>query len=558
MPEHQQTLDELLDCLISPPVMAYPNYEDPFILHVDASRKGLGTVLYQKQNGTIRVIGYGSRTLTPSEQNYHLHSGKLEFLGLKWAVTEHFKDYLYYSKHFTVFTDNNPLTYVLSTAKAHATGLRWVGELSEFNFNIKYRPEKISTDVDTLSRMPFDINCYMEECTEEVSKEALQTTYTTVNAANKEKVNWITAVVNSVATLQAQLDQLNLKPSSLKVIDLTKAQIEDRNISKIIQLKQADSKPSPKQHKVTHPELRQYMYEFDNLFLSKDGLLCRRIGNHEQVVLPQSLCRLVYEELHENMGHLGLDRVYQLAKDRFYWPYMRRDIDNFIHQSCSCLKQRRPHIPIREPLQPIVSTAPFDLISIDFVHLETSIGGYQYILVVVDHFTKFPQAFQTRNKSGTTVADKIFSEFIPRFGFPGRIIHDQGGEFESDLFKKLSMLSGIKNLRTTPYHPQGNGICERMNRTLLGMLRTLPETHKSHWANHLHHLIHAYNCTHHDTTGYSPHFLLFGRNPRLPIDLILNLGNESEAKSYPKYVSKWKASLEEAYKIVSTKMKTRA
>ena len=90
------------------------------------------------------------------------------------------------------------------------------------------------------------------------------------------------------------------------------------------------------------------------------------------------------------------------------------------------------------------------------------------------------------------------------------------------------------------------------------MLRTLTETHKSHWANHLHHLIHAYNCTRHDTTGYSPHFLLFGRNPRLPIDLIFNLGNESEAKSYPKYVLKWKASLEEAYQIVSTKMKARA
>ena len=95
------------------------------------------------------------------------------------------------------------------------------------------------------------------------------------------------------------------------------------------------------------------------------------------------------------MGHLGLDRVYQLSKDRLYWPYMHRDIDNFIHQSCSCLKQRRPHIPIREPLQPIVSTAPFDLISIDSVHLETRIGGYQYILVVVNHFTKFAQAFPT-------------------------------------------------------------------------------------------------------------------------------------------------------------------
>ena len=110
----------------------------------------------------------------------------------------------------------------------------------------------------------------------------------------------------------------------------------------------------------------------------------------------------------------------------------------------------------------------------------------------------------------------------------------------------------------TPYYPQGNGICERMNCTLLGMLWTLPETRKSPWANHLHHLIHAYNCTHHDTTGYSPHVLLLGRNPRLPIDLIFNLRNESEAKSHPKYVSKCKASLEEVHKIVSTKMKARA
>ena len=152
---------------------------------------------------------------------------------------------------------------------------------------------------------------------------------------------------------------------------------------------------------------------------------------------------------------------------------------------------------------------------------------------------KFAQAFPTQNKSGTTAADKIFSEFIPRFGSPERIIHDQGGDFGSDLFKKLSMLSEIKNLRMTLYHPKGNGICERMNCTPLGMLWILPETHKSHWANHLHHLIHTYNCTRHETTGYSPHFLPFSHNQRLPIDIIFNLGNESEAKSYPKYVSKW-------------------
>ena len=118
-------------------------------------------------------------------------------------------------------------------------------------------------------------------------------------------------------------------------------------------------------------------------------------------------------------------------------------------------EQKPEHLPTREPLQPINSSSPFDLISVDFVHLEQSSGGYEYILVIVDHFTKFDQAYPTKNKSGSTVAMKIFSKLIPRFGFPGRIIHDQGEEFKNAIFKMLTELSGVRNLRTKPYHPQG-------------------------------------------------------------------------------------------------------
>ncbi|XP_073668068.1 uncharacterized protein [Paramisgurnus dabryanus] len=170
---HQEILNFLVNKLTTPPILGYPDLTQPFILHCDASQEGLGAVLYQRQRSQLVVIGYASRTLTPPEKNYHLHSGKLEFLALKWAICERFRDYLYHAPHFTVYTDNNPLTYVLSTAKLNSTGHRWVAELADFNFSIKYRPGKSNADADGLSRMPVDISQLMEECTRSVSQEVI-------------------------------------------------------------------------------------------------------------------------------------------------------------------------------------------------------------------------------------------------------------------------------------------------------------------------------------------------------------------------------------------------
>jgi hypothetical protein len=123
--------------------------------------------------------------LTPAEKNYHLHSEKLEFLALKWSITEQFRDYMYYSPKFTVFTDNNPLTYILATAKLNATGLRWVGELSNFNFDIKYRPGRSNTDADILSRLPGYFEEYIASCTQTISQKELDTSITSIRALGK-------------------------------------------------------------------------------------------------------------------------------------------------------------------------------------------------------------------------------------------------------------------------------------------------------------------------------------------------------------------------------------
>ena len=223
------------------------------------------------------------------------------------------------------------------------------------------------------------------------------------------------------------------------------------------------------------------------LYCDGDGLLFRRSGPYSQLVLPQKFHNIVFKELHQEMGHLGAPRIVQLARERFYWPNMEDDVTHFVTKVCPYLKL---NLSTRESLHSVTTSYPFELVSIDFLHLEQSSGGYEYILVVIDHFTRFAQAYATKNKSAKAAADLccLFNDSVLQFCSEQRYFMIKDGSLRINSFTDWKSLLC---LRTTPYHSQGNGKVERFNRTLLRMLKTLPESQKHKWKDSLNKVVQA-------------------------------------------------------------------
>ncbi|XP_023806199.1 uncharacterized protein LOC111946697 [Oryzias latipes] len=266
-----QAFNQIIHCLTHAPVLAFADPTKPYELHVDASFKGLGAVLYQQQEDGLRPVAFASRKLSQSEKRYPIH--QLEFLSLKWAVVDRFHDYLYGAR-FTVRTDNNPLTYVLSTAKLNAVGHRWLAALSTYDFDVQYRPGKHNIDADILSRRfpDLDPDTEWETISESVVKSICQKVKVSGTPDSPIRcVDQIGASPECVPDiyafpLQMELQSLEQFPKA----DLVKAQKEDSVIGPVIQALQHN------QWTGLSPEIASMKREKDKLTI-RDNLLYRII-----------------------------------------------------------------------------------------------------------------------------------------------------------------------------------------------------------------------------------------------------------------------------------------
>lgn len=577
--ECERAFKTLVDKLTSAPVLAFANPKLPYVLHTDASGEGLGAALYQEQGGKLKVIAYASRGLSRSEKNYPTH--KLEYLALKWAVCEKFHDYLYGSE-FTVLTDNNPLTYVFTSAKLDAAGHRWLAALSTYNFSIKYRAGLANKDADGLSRRPHGPPREDEAFRSE--KERIESFKKRIQDKECEVISSeVIAAVCQRHCVGVSLDEsehpvlaecLALDPSvlpdsfthsgqdtipGLKKEDWYRFQREDPILGKVISFLEAANKPHLKHLSGEPSEVRLLFREWKKLEL-KDGVLYRKCLDHEseiyQLVLPQQFRDCAFKGIHDEIGHLGAERALSLARARFFWPKMAKDIEKRC-QECERCFRRKANPQKAAPMNNILTSYPLELVCMDYLSIEPDSRDTRNILVITDHFTKFAVAIPTRDQKAGTTAKALWENFIAPYGFPSRLHSDQGRDFESRTIKELCSIIGAEKVRTTPYHPQGNPV-ERFNRTLLSMLGTLEEKDKHHWRDYVKPLVHAYNCTRNDTTGYSPYELMFGRQPALPVDFILGTSPTTASHStHSEYVHKLRQRLQESYALAANRARKR-
>ena len=492
--ECQAAFEAVKTALTTPPILAHPVPGAQYILDVDASGYAVGSVLSQNQQGVERVVAYYSKCLQKAERNYCVT--RRELLSLIKAL-EHFLSYgLDSGERLIVRTDHASLTWLRNFRNPDGQLARWTNRLAPFNIELQYRSGKAHRNADGMSRRPcLGQGCRFCERAEE--KDGWN---------DDDGVEWAFGM-----SLETELDWKTLQGA-------------DSVLKQVVQWKMDGQRPPWEQVSPHSAKLKAYWAMFDAMVL-REGILTRVFEKGEQqpiyqVLVPAAAAQKVLEQCHLS-GHFGERRMVAQLRRHFYWVGMHRDVRVFVRSCDTCRQRRGIGERKRAPLQNYVVGVPFERVAIDVMGpLPRSAAGNKFIVVVVDYFTKWPEAFAVPDQKAETVAEGFVRHVVSRFGVPREIHTDQGTNFESNVFEEVLRILGITRTRTTPMHPQGNGLVERFNRTLWQLLAKLVGREQTQWDRHLPMALLAYRATEHATTGFSPAMLTLGRELTLPMTLL--------------------------------------
>ncbi|GFX10686.1 retrovirus-related Pol polyprotein from transposon 412 [Trichonephila clavipes] len=514
--ECEDSFLQLKEALTSSPILIYPQPDKPFILDTDASNESVGAVLSQEIDGQERVVAYWSKCLSKPERNYCVT--RKELLAIVKAI-EHFHHYLYGQK-FLLRTDHASLTWLMNFRNTEGQVARWIQRLNEYYFDIRHRKGSSHGNADALSRRPCPENC--RHCSR------VETKYDYA----------IRQITTSTAT----------PPDPWSDEKVREDQMADPDIKPLIEFMESSSnKPSWQDISAYSPTTKQYWALWNSLHL-RNGVLYRKFESEDgktfrwQLVLPRSRIPEVLKELHGSPtgGHFGVMKTLHRVRERFFWGKVRADVEQWCKSCDACSARKGPKIRSRGKLHRYNVGAPFERIAFDILG-------------------PLP-----RTASGSpTVGEAVVQHWISRYGVPLQLHSDQGRNFVSAVLKGVCELLGIDKTKTTPLHPQSDGMVERFNRTILNNLSLMVSKNQQDWDQKVPLFLLAYRSAVHETTGYSPSQMLFGRDLRLPCDLLF--GRPPDTPSSPEeYVQNLQARFEDVHNLArerinlrTEKMKTR-
>jgi hypothetical protein len=509
----QKAFDVLKNSFINASVLSHANLSLPFIVECDASDFALGGVLYQKDAfGKLLPLQFFSRQLLPAERNYEIYDKELLAI---ISCFKHWRHFLMGSLHpVTVFCDHKNLQYFMSTKQLTRRQARWSLFLSEFDFVVTYRSGKSNIPADCLSRRP--------------DFEVPSDPHNLQRILHPTQIAIISSPVEDSSSIENSGSALVSSPSSSSDNSLLLYSNSLRYKVHVVHdwpLLIADFLQSPNNSWLSGipsdilSKCRKFLNQFEfrnSVFghIDSDGISFTGY-------VPYSNRDDIIRRYHETLAHLKFDSIFPHISRHHWWPSMKQDIKSFIRRCPHCqLNRSSSGSHSNTPLRPILPAAlPFDRWGLDFIqNLPHTSHGNRHIITAIDYATRWIVTKAVPVMDEISVITFLYENILMSYGCPLEIVTDRGKSFLSSAVESFITQHQIFHVKSTPYHPQTNGVIERMHAMIGHGISTLTNSTPNRWDEVLFQVTFAIRCRTHSVTGFSPFYLLYGCHPRLLID----------------------------------------
>lgn len=565
LPECDTSFQHLKNCLMSPPILRFPDFDQTFYITTDGSKLAVSAILQQKYSNELLPIAYASRTLNDAETRYP--TAEIEVLAIVWGI-RHFRTYVGHT-YFEVFSDCKALKWLLQLKSNNSRLLRWKFELEGYDFKINNVKGKENVVADCLSRYTIDPQeRVIDVITRSKANDSIgNATYVTpsdnMKTISSNKDSKVTTDYLPTCIVSHDTNLIQDFPSKLHILHFDeKDRIKEKGIDEeTLRPGTVHHKPISNEFIVISSGSRIDSREAKELIQELTKVLVRSQVNNVHMVREDfrgslSEYTMVTECLKENFsqnkvkrllldlkpilvtdendrlqllkdfhdaplaGHQGIKRMAHKLSLKYKWPNIRKDIRLYV-QNCQVCQRTKPKGIHKHPMQVTTeSKTQFSKIHMDCVGpLVESTLGFKYIFTFQDELPRYFGEIPITEHTALTVAKSFTENVILKFGIPEVIMSDLGSEFVNEVLTKVSKMLGIRHHKTTAYHPQSNGILERSHSILKSIIRADVQSTLKDWHEYMPYAVFVINSSVNRSTGYTPHELVFAYKLSLPSNL---------------------------------------